>query len=182
VTFDRQPHLTGPLLDVRPLVAADVDGLRAAAADPATWEQHPDKTRHTPEGFGRWFADAQASGGALTVRDRADDGRIIGSSRYHGYDEQRSEVEIGWTFLAHTHWGGRYNGELKRLMLEHAFASVRRVIFVVDADNMRSQRAVRKLGAVQAETRTDDGRVNVVFGLTAADWLSPASSNVTSRR
>jgi RimJ/RimL family protein N-acetyltransferase len=43
---------------------------------------------------------------------------VIGSSRFHGYSEERSEVEIGWTFLARSHWGGRYNGELKRLMLE----------------------------------------------------------------
>ena len=35
---------------------------------------------------------------------------IIGSSRYHGYDAGRSEVEIGWTFLARKYWGGRYNG------------------------------------------------------------------------
>jgi N-acetyltransferase len=180
--FDRQPHLTGELLDARPLVAGDFEGLCAAAADPLTWEQHPDKTRSTAEGFARWFADAQASGGALTVRDRSD-ARIIGSSRYHGYDEARSEIEIGWTFLARSYWGGRYNAELKRLMLEHAFATVRRVIFVVDQHNIRSQRAVGKLGATRARTRAGRyGGVEVVFGLTADEWLNSASSSAATRR
>jgi RimJ/RimL family protein N-acetyltransferase len=39
--------------------------------------------------------------------------RMIGSSRFHGYDEGRSEVEIGWTFLARPYRGGIYNAELK---------------------------------------------------------------------
>lgn len=64
-------------------------------------------------------------------------------------------VEIGWTFLARAYWGGRYNGEMKRLMLRHAFAAVSRVIFVIGAGNIRSQRAIEKIGAVRAGTRAD---------------------------
>ena len=66
------------------------------------------------------------SGGALLAIDRKD-GRVIGSSRFHGYDEEKSEIEIGWTFLARSHWGGMYNREMKRLMLDHAFRFVSRV-------------------------------------------------------
>ena len=62
------------------------------------------------------FAKAIESGGALVALD-ASDGRVIGSSRFHGYDEAKSEIEIGWTFLARSHWGGVYNGEMKALML-----------------------------------------------------------------
>jgi hypothetical protein len=69
------------------------------------------------------------------------DDRIIGFSRYHGYDEKRCEIEIGWTFLARSHWGGTCNRELKRLMLHHAFKFVSSVIFLVEADNLRSERA-----------------------------------------
>jgi N-acetyltransferase len=54
---------------------------------------------------------------------------VIGSSRYHGYNRCLSEVEIGWTFLAGSYWGGTYNGEVKRLMLRHAFQYVERVVF-----------------------------------------------------
>jgi len=71
----------------------------------------------------------------------------IGSTRYHDYDAERSEVEIGWTFLGRAYWGGTYNGELKRLMLGHAFESVDRVVFCIAHENIRSQRSVEKLGA-----------------------------------
>jgi len=98
--------------------------------------------------------------------DRANDD-IIGSSRYHGYDAERSVIEIGWSFLARTYWGGRYNGEMKRLMVEHAFRWVKRVIFIIGPDNGRSQRAVEKIGCVRAGTTTDaHGRERVVYELT----------------
>jgi RimJ/RimL family protein N-acetyltransferase len=58
-------------------------------------------------------------------------GQVIGSSRFHGYDKEKSEIEIGWTFLARSHWGGIYNRELKQLMLRHAFEFVNSVIFLV---------------------------------------------------
>ena len=96
-------------------------------------------------------------------------GRIIGSSRYHGYDADRSVVEIGWTFLARAFWGGRYNGEMKRLMLEHAFGSVQRVVFVIGPDNRRSQRAVEKIGGVRAGSTTDaHGQERLIYELTPA--------------
>ncbi len=84
-------------------------------------------------------------------------GRVIGSSRYDGYDKEKSQVEIGWTFLARSHWGGIYNGEMKRLMLEHAFKFVNNVIFVIGTQNFRSQKAVEKLGAVRVGSTVDSG-------------------------
>ena len=45
---------------------------------------------------------------------------------------------------------------MKRLMLEHAFRSVDRVLFVIGAGNRRSQRAVEKLGAVRTGSRADE--------------------------
>ena len=147
--MDRQPVLTGNLLTLRPLRETDWDGLFAAASDPLIWEQHPDSDRYTEPVFRKFFADALSSGGALVAIDRAT-GEIIGSSRYHGFDAAESVVEIGWSFLARRYWGGQYNGEMKRLMLEHAFKFVDRVIFVIGTDNKRSRRAVEKIGAVYA--------------------------------
>jgi len=165
--FDLQPTLTGELVVLRPLRAEDHDDLYAAAADPLIWEQHPDQTRHTLTGFATFFRESLASGGALLASD-ALTGRVIGSSRFFGYDEARSEVEIGWTFLARSHWGGRYNGEMKRLMLEHAFRFVDRVIFLVGPGNRRSQRAVAKLGAIRVGTRPDArSRDSILYEITA---------------
>ena len=165
-SFDRQPTLVGELLELRPLRAEDFDALFQVAADPLIWEQHPDSDRYKDDVFRSFFDDALASGGALVALDRAH-ARIIGSSRYHGYDAQRSVVEIGWTFLARAYWGGRYNGEMKRLMLEHAFKTVTRVLFVIGPENRRSRRAVEKIGGVYAGTTADaQGRARVVYELT----------------
>lgn len=177
MTFDRQPVLTGELLELRPLRADDFDGLFAVASDPLIWEQHPDRNRYQEATFRAFFEEALASGGALVALDRAS-GRIIGSSRYHGYDPERSVVEIGWTFLARACWGGRYNGEMKRLMLDHAFRSVDRVIFVIGPDNRRSQRAVERLGAARAgATIGPDGKERLVYQLTAAMRGQPCTNS-----
>jgi len=156
---DWQPLLRGELIELRPLRADDYDGLYAVASDPLIWEQHPIKSRHEPAVFRQFFDEAIARRGALVVIDAASR-RIIGSSRFHGHDPARREVEIGWTFLARAYWGGRYNREMKRLMIEHAFRFVDVVIFVVGVGNIRSQRAMEKIGGVRrAGTRREsDGR------------------------
>ena len=166
--FDRQPSLTGDLLDLRALRPDDWEALFRVASDPLIWEQHPDSDRYQEDVFRRFFDDALASGGALVAVDRST-GQIIGSSRYFGYDEEQSVVEIGWTFLARKYWGGVYNGEMKRLMLEHAFRSLDRVLFIIGPTNRRSQRAVEKIGAVRSGSTLDPrGQERVVYELTPA--------------
>ena len=165
--FDAQPVLKGKWIELRPLRADDYAEREAVASDPMIWEQHPDQTRYRPEGFRIFFDRAMASGGALIAIDAATRA-VIGSSRYHGHDETRSEVEVGWTFLARSHWGGRYNREMKQLMLRHAFRFVRRVVLLVGTTNLRSQRAVEKIGGVRAGSRRDaEGRESIVFEITA---------------
>jgi RimJ/RimL family protein N-acetyltransferase len=168
VPFDAQPVLRGERLDVRPLRPEDWDALYAVASDSLIWEQHPARNRHELDVFRRFFDEALASGGALVVVDRAN-GLVIGSSRFHGYDQATSQVEIGWTFLARLYWGGVYNGELKRLMLAHAFRFVDTVIFVVGPGNLRSQRALARIGAVRTdEIAPGSGGDSLVFRLTRA--------------
>jgi RimJ/RimL family protein N-acetyltransferase len=149
---NRQPTLEGQLVVVRPLRADDFDQMYAAAADPLVWEQHPETERWRVDVFREYFDDHLGSGGALAVVERAT-GELIGATRYDNYDVEASEVEIGWTFLARPYWGGVYNADLKRVMLEHAFQSVETVVFLVAARNARSRRAVEKLGAVECGAR-----------------------------
>jgi RimJ/RimL family protein N-acetyltransferase len=168
MSFDLQPTLKGKLIELRPLRAEDFDALYAVAADPLIWEQHPANDRWKDDVFREFFRGAMESGGALIAID-AKDGRVIGSSRYHGYDPVKSEVEIGWTFLARSHWGGFYNGEMKRLMLKHAFQFVNSVIFVVGTQNVRSQKAVERIGGVRVGSRADaSGRRSFVYQIRAA--------------
>lgn len=173
MALDRQPTLMSELLLARPLVRDDLEALWAISSDPLLWEQHPAKERAERAGFLEWFEAAMASGGALVVVSR-DDGEVIGTSRYDRLDHDAGEVEIGWTFVARRVWGGPHNGELKRLMLEHAFQSLGAVVFRVHSDNLRSRRAVEKLGATPVATELDAlGRgENVVYRLTAQQWKS----------
>src|SRR5580700_6366432 len=134
MSFDLQPILKGELLRLRPLRLEDFHDLYAVASDPLIWEQHPVKDRYKEEVFKEFYREALESGGALITID-SKDGQVIGSSRFHGYDEQKSEIEIGWTFLARSHWGGTYNREMKQLMLSHAFQFVKRVVFLVGSEN-----------------------------------------------
>ena len=163
-----RPPLSGLVL--RPLQAEEFEALFAVASDPLIWEQHPDRERHTEERFRIFFREALESGGALIALD-ARDGRVLGSSRYQLRAAAPDEVEIGWTFLARSHWGGRHNGEMKRLMLEHAFRFVERVVFLIGPENIRSQRAVEKIGGVRAEPRLGmDGKEKVVYAIAAEAW------------
>jgi N-acetyltransferase len=173
--FDLQPHLTGDLLELRPLRADDWEALFAVASDPKIWELHPAQDRYKEEVFREFFREALECRGALLAVDRKTH-KVIGSSRYcwHGSE---GELEIGWTFLDRGHWGGTYNREMKRLMLAHAFTFVERVVFRVGATNLRSRRAVEKIGAVltqRQETITLHGKSihHVVYQITR-----PVTSN-----
>ena len=139
--MDRQPHLSGELIALRPATPDDFDALFAVASDPLIWEVHPAHDRWQEPVFRKFFDDGLASGGMLVATDRAT-GAVIGSSRYEFERAEPGEVEIGWTFLARSHWGGRYNGEMKTLMLDACLrVEVGRVIFLVGETN--SVRAAR---------------------------------------
>src|SRR6266576_2990105 len=155
--FDLQPNLKGELIRLRPLKPEDWDDLFAVASDALIWEQHPESDRYKEDVFGVFFQDALESGGAFVVIDRKSQ-RIIGSTRFYGYDQEKSEIEIGWTFLARKYWGGRYNREMKQLMLRHAFKFVESVVFYVGEKNIRSQTAMEKLGAIK------EGLVKRMYG------------------
>jgi RimJ/RimL family protein N-acetyltransferase len=164
--FDLQPTLHGTLVRLRPLRPEDFPSLYDVASDPLIWEQHPDSDRYKEEVFKEFFRVAIESGGALLAVDAADD-HVIGSSRFHGYNSEQREIEIGWTFLARSHWGGLYNREMKHLMLRHAFQFVDTVVFLIGPNNIRSQRAVEKIGAVRIASRKNgQGRESVAYKIT----------------
>jgi len=155
--FDLQPNLKGELIELRPLRPEDWNDLFAVASDPLIWEQHPESDRYKEEIFKVFFREALECRGAFVIVDTTSQ-QIIGSTRFYGYDPEKSEIEIGWTFLARKYWGGRYNRELKQLMLDHAFKFVESVVLLVGENNIRSQKATEKVGGIR------DGLVKKVNG------------------
>ncbi|PKP90237.1 MAG: GNAT family N-acetyltransferase [Alphaproteobacteria bacterium HGW-Alphaproteobacteria-14] len=145
--LDRQPVLEGERVLLRPLRHDDWDALFAVASDPLIWAQHPAHDRWREPVFRAFFDDALAGGGALLAID-GKSGAVIGSSRFEGLErEDGGSVEIGWTFLARICWGGVFNHDMKRLMLAHALVSVAECRFLVGENNIRSRRALERIGA-----------------------------------
>lgn len=140
-------HLHSELVSLRPLAFTDFESLYQVASDPLIWEQHPNPDRYKHEVFQNYFKGALESGGAFIVLDEHN--QVIGSTRFYDYKPADSEVKIGYTFFARACWGKSYNRSTKLLMLSYAFDHVHRVIFHVGASNIRSQKAMEKLGATK---------------------------------
>lgn len=181
--FDFQPTLNGDLLGLRPARPEDFDALFAVASDKEIWAIHPAHDRWQEPVFRAFFDGAFADEGGLVAIERATN-EIVGFSRYSMERCLPGEVEIGWTFLARRLWGGRYNGEMKRLMLDHAFRFVDTVVFRVGETNLRSRRAVEKIGGLLLDGRTEavmlhDAPVtHVTYAIRREDWLSGPGGGV----
>ena len=180
MAFDRQPSIHNELIRLEPLRAGDFEALYAVASDPLIWEQHPAKERYQREVFAGYFKSGMESGGALRVIDNVN-GELIGSSRYYDLDEGERKVSVGYTFITRRCWARGYNRALKQLMLDHAFKFVDRVTFQVGRDNLRSRKAMEKLGGVYIGEETvayvpgEQASPNVVFKIDKADWLANAA-------
>ena len=164
---DLQPTLTGETIELRPTVPNDWPELFAIASDREIWAVHPAHDRWQEPVFRRYFEDARASGGSLTIRERAT-GRVIGASRYRPDPQAPDICEIGWTFLARDRWGSGTNREMKALMIRHALRSFDTTAFMVGENNFRSRRAMEKIGGVLSDrtqiTELSDGPfVHVIY-------------------
>lgn len=171
--MDLQPVLSDGILSLRPLQAGDRAALQAAASDPEIWAGHPVKDRYKSEVFAPYFDQLLGSGGTLVVCE-TDGGKIVGCSRYYVSEDAPQDIGIGFTFLVRAHWGGASNWRIKRMMLDHAFASHERVWFHIGPNNIRSQMATIKLGATDVGIKdlSLSGKVDTwrVFCLTRGDW------------
>ena len=74
---------------------------------------------------------------------------VMGTTRFYDYNLEKSSVAIGFTFLGRKFWGGSYNSAVKKLLIDYAFQYVNSILFHVGSENIRSQKAVIKLGALK---------------------------------
>ena len=165
--FELQSHLENNLVKLIPLKKKDFEKLYQVASDPLIWEQHPNKNRYERIVFEKFFKDAIESGGAFLVLKKGSD-EVIGGSRYYDFDEEKKLIAIGYTFLARKYWGTTYNRAIKNMMLDHAFKFVDTVIFHIGTNNIRSQKAIEKLGArkvseIEINFPGEDERLNFVY-------------------
>jgi RimJ/RimL family protein N-acetyltransferase len=169
-----QLPLKNELVTLEPLKELDFEKLYAVANDPLVWEQHPNKDRYKREVFEVFFKGAMESKGAYLIYD-AKTNSPIGSSRYYDLDREKRLVTIGYTFFARSHWGSTYNHAAKKLMLGHAFQSVDSVHFHIGAVNVRSQKAIEKLGAkkigeIEMEYYGETSKLNFIYEIQKQNW------------
>jgi RimJ/RimL family protein N-acetyltransferase len=106
-------------------------------------------------------------------------GAVVGTSSYLDVSVHDARLEIGHTTYTPAVWATAVNPECKLLLLGHAFdrLGAGRVQLKTDVRNVRSQRAIARLGARYEGTlrryqRRADGSVRdtILFSVTAEDW------------
>jgi len=173
--FDWQPkNLKNELIQLIPLQKTDFEELYAVASDPLVWEQHPNKLRYQRDVFQNYFEGAVLSEGAFLIRD-AETNEVVGSSRYYDYNEKENSILIGYTFIGRKFWGKGHNKALKKIMLDYAFEHIDKVYFHIGAFNIRSQKAIEKIGAVkvdefEVEYYGEDSKLNFVYLMEKSQW------------
>lgn len=174
--MDLQPvTLKNEIVTLTPLTSNDFEALFSVASDPLIWEQHPNPNRYKREVFEKFFEGAMLSKGAFKVYDTKTK-EIIGSSRYYELNLEAKNVAIGYTFISRKYWGKGANTALKSIMLNYGFQHVDSVLFYIGSNNIRSQKAIRKLGAVKIgekpiEYYSEEQKLNFVFEIKKQNWL-----------
>lgn len=182
MNFELQPTLTDELIKISPLKEEDFDELYAVASDPLLWEQHPNKNRYQIEVFRNFFKGAIESNGAVIVNEIAT-GKVIGNSRYYDLDEENNAVTVGYTFISRDYWGKSYNRTLKKLMFDHAFKFVDKVILHIGSTNFRSQKSIEKIGAKKVGVLDvayygEPVKTNFVYEVKKEDWIKTNLLNI----
>lgn len=173
--FALQPDfLHDDLIKLMPLKESDFDRLFEIGSNPKVWEQHPNPNRYQLEDFTNYFKGAIESKGAFLVLD-AKTNETVGCSRYYDYNEEDNSVLIGYTFIGTTFWGTGYNKSLKKIMLDYAFQFVDKVYFHIGAFNIRSQKAIEKIGAqkvdeFEVEYYGEASKLNFVYVIHKSQW------------
>ena len=182
--FDPRPvTLEGVHVRLEPLASLHASDLLAAGGDDETWLYMPIPALKTIDDALSMIREAEAETRAGTevpfaIVERAS-GRAVGSTRFLDLQRPHRALEIGWTWIGRAWRRTAINTECKELLLRHAFEDLgaHRVTLKTDARNVRSQRAIERLGAVREGVLRRhrvcwDGSVRdtVYFGITDEEW------------
>ncbi|KIN32466.1 MULTISPECIES: GNAT family N-acetyltransferase [Bacillus] len=108
-------------------------------------------------------------------------GKMVGTTRFLYMSSASRSLEIGWTWFHPSVWGTSVNTECKFLLLQYCFEQLKtiRVQFKTDERNIRSQKAIERLGAVKEgilrnQMIRKDGtfRNSVFYSIIDSEWPS----------
>ena len=174
MNFSIQTILENEYFQLLPLQNDDFERLYLVASDPKVWEQHPNKERYKREVFENFFKGAMESGGAFIIINK-ESNEVLGSTRFYDFNEKNKSILIGYTFYGTNSWGKNVNPQVKKIMLDYIFQFVDTVIFHVGNDNIRSVKAMERLGAENLGEQEvayfgEAARTNFIFQIKKEDW------------
>ncbi len=117
-------------------------------------------------------------------------GNVVGTTRFQDIDMVHNKTDIGFTWYDPSVWGKGFNYEAKYLMFRHAFEvlKMQRVGFKVDERNIRSQRALEKVGTtregyIRKHFIRPDGSIrnSFLYGITDDEWFVSAKKMLHNR-
>jgi RimJ/RimL family protein N-acetyltransferase len=181
--IDASTVLEDELVRLRPLAREDADGLWAVGQERGIWSYMRAGVVDSPEKMVAWVE------ATLAARERMGDypfvqidkasGRVAGATRYMTVDAVNRSLEIGGTWLGVEFQRSGINTHAKYLLLQHAFEVLGciRVQLRTDSRNVKSQRAIERIGAVKEGTfRKDfiypDGyqRDTIFYSIVEPEW------------
>jgi RimJ/RimL family protein N-acetyltransferase len=193
--FDPRPIvLEGEHVRLEPLAMKHADDLLAVGGDDETWLYMPIPALKTIEDARAMIREAEVEAREgrevpFAIVDRAAR-RVVGSTRYLDLQRPHRALEIGWTWVGAAWRRTAVNTECKLLLLRHAFEDLgaQRVTLKTDARNVRSQRAIERIGGVREGVLRRhrvcwDGSVRdtVYYGILDSEWRT-VSGTVEEKR
>lgn len=184
IAFNPLPvTLEGKAVRLEMLATHHAEDLFLAGRDEGIWRYMPCPPPSNVEDIQAFISEALEAHSKgceipFAIIDRATS-RAVGSTRYLDIQREHSSLEIGWTWLAKAQQRTRMNTECKYLLLRHAFEELGaiRVQLKTDARNLRSQRAIERLGAkregtLRRQRRLWDGYVRdtVYYSILHSEW------------
>jgi RimJ/RimL family protein N-acetyltransferase/ADP-ribose pyrophosphatase YjhB (NUDIX family) len=144
--------LEGKIIDLIPMEFEHIDGLKKAGADRRIWEFLTKKPYSTLD-FQDFINEALSnrSSGCHPFTIKSKNGLIIGSTQLRNFDDIHKTIDSALTWINPDYWGKKINREVKLLILDFCFnvLKVRRVQYIIDENNIRSQKSLLKIGAVK---------------------------------
>lgn len=182
--MDIQPvNLTGRTVRLEPLTQDHIPDLAIAGRDESIWEHMLYGMVTNEERMRQWvlnMLEHQAAGTDLPFAViHLEIGHAIGSTRYMEIHPDDRGLEIGGTWYGVKYQRTGVNTECKYLLLQHAFEVLGciRVQFKTDLRNVRSQKALERIGAIKEGILRNhkilpDGRIrhSVYYSVIDSEW------------
>lgn len=175
-------QLSNSKISLEPLKKDHIEELKAICEDPEIWRFFS-ADLSDPNDMANWMEQRlkeSAEGSKMTYAIRMNEtGTVFGTTSYARIDWKEKVIEIGWTWIGADFIGAGINKHMKFLMLSHTFETmgIERLELRTDEDNVRSRRAMEKIGAQYDGTlRSDrfkpDGsrRNSVVYSILKGEW------------